>query len=268
MARGPRIKAIRAVAKLVQVRECPLHRLVMIKKNIRDLSAEQCAEMATTGTGTVELFHGSIQQQETVDRPLHQHPRILLNQFRFPIVTGCEVEVMGRGQFLNDSTHHPSKVALAQVGRQHANAHGAALPQRPGKIIGPVIQPLRRLNDAVARLLRDGLGARANYSGQGRPWSATGPDVRPTCAGSHGRVQASSFPLSCWSCTTLHLRADRRVAGQYIDFLITMWRCSSAELLVVARFAAFLPRCGVLGAWGLVAAGQIFHPYALDFASL
>ena len=42
----------------------------------------------------------------------------------------------------NDAAHDAGEVAFAQVGREHADAHGAALAQRAGKVIGPVVEAL------------------------------------------------------------------------------------------------------------------------------
>ncbi len=80
-----------------------------------------------------DVIRGSVQQQKSVYGALHQHARILLDQLLFPVVAGGEVEVVSAGQLLNYAAHHPGEIALAQVGRQHAYAHGAALPRERAK---------------------------------------------------------------------------------------------------------------------------------------
>ena len=50
--------------------------------------------------GNLDLVGRRVQEQETVDGALHQHARILLDEFPFPVVAGGEVEVVGLGEFL------------------------------------------------------------------------------------------------------------------------------------------------------------------------
>ena len=89
-------------------------------------------------------FSGRIEQQKSVHGALHQHARILLDQLLFPVVAGGEVEIVGRSELLDDAAHDAGEVALAEVGSEHADAHGLALAQGAGEVIGAVVEALRR----------------------------------------------------------------------------------------------------------------------------
>ena len=64
-----------------------------------------------------------VQKKKTIHRALHQHPRILLNQFPLPLVARCEVEIVGGRQFFHNAPHHACEISLAQVRRQNPHAH-------------------------------------------------------------------------------------------------------------------------------------------------
>ena len=149
-----------AMAKRMQMVERLFHRQVMVENDVGDVFGR-----AVSGDGDhrhrhLNLVGGRVEQQKAIHGALHQHARVLFNQFALPVVAGGEVEVVRCGQLLHHAAHDAGKVALAQVGRQHAYAHGLALPQRAGKVVGPVVEALGGLDDPVAGLLGNGLGGR------------------------------------------------------------------------------------------------------------
>ena len=167
MARGPRMKAMRRWPSCVEVGQCLLDREMMIEDDVGYVFSRAVGGDGDDRNRDLDVVGGGVQQQKAIDGALDQHARILLNELALPVVAGGEVEVVGAGQLLDDAAHHAGKVALAQVGRQHAHAHGAALAQGAGEVVGPVVEPLGCFGDPVAGFLGDGLGGGRVIEDQG-----------------------------------------------------------------------------------------------------
>ncbi len=116
------------VAEIVQMQECLLNRAVMVENDVGNVVDLAVGGDGDGWNGQRELIGGRVEEEEAVDGSLDEHAGIFLDELAFPVVTGSEVEVVGRGQLLDHAAHDAGEVALAQIGREHADAHGAALP--------------------------------------------------------------------------------------------------------------------------------------------
>ena len=102
------------------------------------------------GNRDFDVVRGGVEQEKTVHGAFDEEARVLIDELLLPVVTGSEVEVVGVGQFLDYAAHNAGKVAFAQVRGQYADAHGTALPQRTGEVVGPVIELASGIHDPCA----------------------------------------------------------------------------------------------------------------------
>ena len=147
-----------AMAQSVEMCERLFDCEMMIEDDVGDVFNGAVSGDGDHGNWDVDVIRGGVENQKAIDGAFHQHARVLLDELALPVMAGGEVEVVGRREFLNYATHHAREVAFAQIGGEDADAHGAALTQRAGKVVGAVVEALGGFDDALAGFFGDGLG--------------------------------------------------------------------------------------------------------------
>ena len=140
------------MTKLVEMHQCDFNRFVMVEDDVGHVLDRTVRRDGNHGNRDFDLVGRRVQQQEAIHRALDEHARILLDQFALPIVAGGEVEIVCAGKFLDDAAHDPGEVAFAQVRRENADGHRAALAQGAGEVIRTVIESCGRLHDTRLRV--------------------------------------------------------------------------------------------------------------------
>ena len=74
---------------------------------------------------------------------------------------------MGLGELLDHAAHYAREIAFAQIGREDADGHGAALTQAIARSNWAGNSGVCRFKHPVARLLRNGLCRRGIVEDQG-----------------------------------------------------------------------------------------------------
>ena len=88
------------MAELVKVDQGLLDGAVVIENDVGDVLDRAVGGDGDHWDGHGDVVGRSVQEQEAVDGALHEHARILLDEFALPVVAGGEVEVVGAGQLL------------------------------------------------------------------------------------------------------------------------------------------------------------------------
>ena len=156
-----------AMAERVEVGESLLDGEVMVEDDVGYVFDHAVGRDGDDGNGDCNVVGRGVEEQKAIDGALDQHARVFFDEVALPVVAGGEVEVMGGGELLDDAAHDAGKVTFAEVGGEDADAHGAALAQGTGEVVGAVIEPGGCFNDPIAGLLGDGLGGRGVIQDQG-----------------------------------------------------------------------------------------------------
>src|SRR5208282_3995636 len=81
-----------AVTELVEMAQSQFRRAALVENHVGD-SGNFAMPRNRDGREREAMLQDRIDQDETLDRPLHQHARVLFNQVGLATVTGREVEV-------------------------------------------------------------------------------------------------------------------------------------------------------------------------------
>ena len=106
------------------------------------------------------LVDGRRHLDEAFDRTVPEQIEVLGTQILARLVTGNEVEVARTPQMVLDAAQDAAGVALADLGDQDTDGVAALVAQRPGHVVGPIVELAGRLEHPILGLLGDRLGHR------------------------------------------------------------------------------------------------------------
>ena len=138
----------------------------MVEDDVDDAFDVVVAGDGDDGDGEVEM-PGCIDGDQSVDGALEEHARIFVDEVGTMTMAGDKVEVAFLQEIVLYTAHDGSGISVADFGDNDANGKAALRAQGTGEEVRTVLEFSRRGENAIFRVLGDGVGDRGAVDDQG-----------------------------------------------------------------------------------------------------